>query len=225
MAQLSEQQRNEILEVALKFAWKLIYPVGKSRVEKLMGSNLVSLTDRNYMQKLQRRIVEDYTENMSKRISSRQAKELERVKNLVLVGKIPLEKAPIEMANHPVMLIEKYFNPKEFSTKKDSKTKRLKLTNRSSSIETLPILESTHCEKIDALSPIENNLGEDTDEEEAHFGTEGIELVKYENPLIKELKNCETVHEMYALADEIIGKIKTEHRKPDEILQHSDKNL
>lgn len=33
---------------------------------------------------------------------------MERVKNLVLNGKIPLDEAPIEMANHPVMLIDQY---------------------------------------------------------------------------------------------------------------------
>lgn len=35
---------------------------------------------------------------------------MERVKNLVLIGKIPMDKAPPEMAKHPVMLIEKYCN-------------------------------------------------------------------------------------------------------------------
>lgn len=33
---------------------------------------------------------------------------MERVKNLVLTGKIPMDQAPPEMANHPVMLIEMY---------------------------------------------------------------------------------------------------------------------
>lgn len=33
---------------------------------------------------------------------------MERVKNLVLTGRIPIDKAPPEMANHPVMLIEMY---------------------------------------------------------------------------------------------------------------------
>lgn len=35
---------------------------------------------------------------------------MERVKHLVLMGKIPMDKAPPEMAKHPVMLIEKYCN-------------------------------------------------------------------------------------------------------------------
>lgn len=39
-----------------------------------------------------------------------QEEELERVKNLVLIGKVPMNQAPPEMAKHPVMLIEKYCN-------------------------------------------------------------------------------------------------------------------
>lgn len=33
---------------------------------------------------------------------------MERVKNLVLIGKIPIQNAPPEMANHPIMIIERY---------------------------------------------------------------------------------------------------------------------
>lgn len=75
-----------------------------------MGSNRVSLTDRKYMLRLQERILEEYAEAMDKRIKARENEELERVKNLVLIGKIPMDKAPPEMAKHPVMLIEKYCN-------------------------------------------------------------------------------------------------------------------
>lgn len=39
-----------------------------------------------------------------------QEDEMERVKNLVLNGKIPLDQAPPEMERHPIMLIEKHCN-------------------------------------------------------------------------------------------------------------------
>lgn len=35
---------------------------------------------------------------------------MERVKNLVLGGKIPLDQAPAEMSDHPIMLIEEHCN-------------------------------------------------------------------------------------------------------------------
>lgn len=37
-----------------------------------------------------------------------QDEEIERVKNLVLIGKIPIHSAPAEMADHPIMIIERY---------------------------------------------------------------------------------------------------------------------
>uniref|UniRef100_A0AAG5D707 Uncharacterized protein n=1 Tax=Anopheles atroparvus TaxID=41427 RepID=A0AAG5D707_ANOAO len=68
----------------------VIYAVNLPRVtaqlEKLMGTNVVRLTDRKYMQELQRRIQEDYNVTLEKRISEREAKEIERERNLILSG-------------------------------------------------------------------------------------------------------------------------------------------
>ncbi|XP_021703335.1 intracellular protein transport protein uso1 isoform X2 [Aedes aegypti] len=69
---------------------KIEYTVNLPRVtaqlEKLMGTNVVRLTDRKYMQELQRRIQQDYNVTLEKRISEREAKELERERNLILSG-------------------------------------------------------------------------------------------------------------------------------------------
>jgi hypothetical protein len=54
------------------FSFSFSHPHVTSRLEKLMGSNLVCLTDRDYMQKLQERILEDYAESMDKRIKVRE---------------------------------------------------------------------------------------------------------------------------------------------------------
>ncbi|XP_055593900.1 uncharacterized protein LOC129745090 [Uranotaenia lowii] len=67
---------------------KIEYTVNLPRVtatlEKLMGTNVVRLTDRKYMQELQRRIQEDYNVTLEKRIAEREAKEMERERNLIL---------------------------------------------------------------------------------------------------------------------------------------------
>ncbi|XP_038112304.1 uncharacterized protein LOC6034829 isoform X2 [Culex quinquefasciatus] len=57
-----------------------------AQLEKLMGTNVVRLTDRKYMQELQRRIQQDYNVTLEKRISEREAKEIERERNLILSG-------------------------------------------------------------------------------------------------------------------------------------------
>lgn len=56
------------------------YPANRSvnlprvtaQLEKLMGTNVVRLTDRKYMQELQRRIQQDYNVTLEKRISERE---------------------------------------------------------------------------------------------------------------------------------------------------------
>lgn len=46
-----------------------------AQLEKLMGTNVVRLTDRKYMQELQRRIQEDYNVTLEKRITEREVSE------------------------------------------------------------------------------------------------------------------------------------------------------
>ncbi|XP_055545062.1 uncharacterized protein LOC129730066 isoform X2 [Wyeomyia smithii] len=65
-----------------------------AQLEKLMGTNVVRLTDRKYMQDLQRRIQEDYNVTLEKRIQEREYEELERQKYLILSGKYSLYNCP-----------------------------------------------------------------------------------------------------------------------------------
>ncbi|XP_058453824.1 uncharacterized protein LOC131431891 isoform X3 [Malaya genurostris] len=65
-----------------------------AQLEKLMGTNVVRLTDRKYMQDLQRRIQEDYNVTLEKRIQEREYQELERQKYLILNGKYNRHNCP-----------------------------------------------------------------------------------------------------------------------------------
>lgn len=53
-----------------------------------------------------------------KTVNMFQGKELERVKTLVLDGKIPINKAPTEMSSHPIMFLESYIAVKERKRRK-----------------------------------------------------------------------------------------------------------
>lgn len=53
------------------FVDSFAHPHVRARLEKHMGSNLVSLTDKSYMNDLEDRIREVNEENLNKRISSR----------------------------------------------------------------------------------------------------------------------------------------------------------
>ncbi|GJQ67217.1 hypothetical protein Trydic_g8123 [Trypoxylus dichotomus] len=202
----------------------------RSRLEKLMGSNVVSLTDRGYMQRLQERILEDYAQSMSKRIATRQAEEMERVKNLVLIGKIPLENAPPEMANHPVMLIEMYCNKLIAERRAKIKVQKIHIPNYLYWDDTPDPPSGLCIEKGHVFRKNDQSLCTPperfllaTEEEEIEnrymFSSEEFENMKYEDPLVKDLKDCETVEEMYELADEIIGVLKTIAEKKDEFTE------
>ncbi|XP_039438369.1 uncharacterized protein LOC120419669 isoform X2 [Culex pipiens pallens] len=76
-----------------------------AQLEKLMGTNVVRLTDRKYMQELQRRIQQDYNVTLEKRISEREHEELERQKYLILHGKYGAHNCPRNLLQlHSVVL-------------------------------------------------------------------------------------------------------------------------
>ncbi|XP_063702910.1 neurofilament medium polypeptide [Culicoides brevitarsis] len=96
-----------------------------AQLEKLMGTNVVRLTDRKYMQELQKRIKEDYCATLEKRINNRVSKEMDREKNLLLHG--VAESLPPEMAGHPVFLTNIKTN--NVVSKKRSKLKTIREKN------------------------------------------------------------------------------------------------
>nr|CAH7733201.1 unnamed protein product [Callosobruchus chinensis] len=186
-----------------------------------MGSHIVSLTNRAYMQTLQERILDEYAEAMDKRIKTREEEELERVKNLVLIGKIPFSQAPAEMANHPVMLIEKYCNKLIAERRAKIKVYKVKIPTYLYSDDTPDPESGLAIEKGHVFSPPSVKLcmpyerfllpkpveGEE-EVDEYMIDPEKFELMYYEDPLVKQLKNCETIEELYELADEIIGVLR-----------------
>ncbi|XP_076271422.1 uncharacterized protein LOC143203171 [Rhynchophorus ferrugineus] len=195
-------------------------PQVRTRLEKLMGTHYVSLIEREFMQKLQERILEDYEEQMQKRIKIREEEEMERVKNLVLIGKIPLDQAPPEMARHPIMLIENYCNRLIAERRAKIKIYKVKIPTYLYWDDTPDppsglSIESGHVfrqpgEKL--CHPVEQHLGS-TEEEDIKKGytlpQEEYDKLNYKSSLVKRLMQCETVEEMYALADDIIGTLKT----------------
>lgn len=224
----SPATRGVVGEKLESLRFRFSHPHVRSRLEKLMGSNVVSLTDRGYMQRLQERILEDYAQNMNKRISTRQTEEMERVKNLVLIGKIPLENAPPEMANHPVMLIEMYCNKLIAERRAKIKVQKIHIPNYLYWDDTPDPPSGLCIEKGHVFRKNDQSLCTPperfliaTEEEEIEnrymFSSDDFENMKYEDPLIKDLKDCETVEEMYALADEIIGVLKTIAERREEI--------
>lgn len=245
-------------KASIKYAFS--HPHVTARLEKLMASNLVSLTDRDYMQRLQERIREDYADTIEKRILNRESAELERVKNLVLTGRIPIGQAPETMTNHPIMIIEKHCRRLIAQRRAKIKIPKVHIPTTLYSDDTpdppsglsienghvfrkqteklcVPInhfLPDDHLPSYlitgsEGESPLEDketisktsskilkdelNEEERVDEEYMFTSTE-YEKLKYEEPLVRQLRKCTTVEELYAIADELIGILESVHESP-----------
>ncbi|CAG9839146.1 unnamed protein product [Diabrotica balteata] len=190
------------------------HPLIRLRLEKLMGTNICSLTDREYMTRLQIRILEDYADKMDKRIKTREAEELERVKNLVLNGTIPLSQAPPEMADHPVMLIDAICNKLIAERRSKIKIPKVKIPtflywDDTPDPESGLTIQKGHVFRSpdeQLCVPTEKYLEYTEEEEEKYImPQEEYDKIIYINPLVKKLLECENVEEIYDLAEEITG--------------------
>ncbi|XP_053603339.1 uncharacterized protein LOC128671122 [Plodia interpunctella] len=193
------------------------HPHVRARLEKHMGSNLVSLTDKMYMMDLEERIREVNEENLNKRITARVMDEMERLKRLILVGKTPLKECPPELFHHPVFVFWRMVNREVARASKkraDAYYRKLKASQKvDQSFEEEAENEAVE-EEGEQLSPEEllKKCQEELDEQKqidvekgVRFTDEQFAVLKYETNDIKTLKSLTTVEELYALADKIIG--------------------
>ncbi|KAI8427588.1 hypothetical protein MSG28_002085 [Choristoneura fumiferana] len=184
---------------ALSFA----HPHVRARLEKHMGSNLVSLTDKSYMNDLEDRI--------------RELDEMERLKRLILVGKTPLKECPPELYHHPVFVFWRMVNKEVARASKkraDAFYRKLKASQKNDqSMDEEGELEDEE-EEHEALTPEQMiaKCRQELDEQAAvdvergvRFTDDQFALIKYETNDVKTLKTLTTVEELYSLADKIIG--------------------
>ncbi|CAK1549707.1 unnamed protein product [Leptosia nina] len=196
---------------------RFAHPHVRARLEKHMGSNLVRLTDKNYMTELEERIRAVNEENLNKRISSRVLDEMERLKRLILVGKTPLKECPPELFHHPVFVFWRMVNrevAKASKKRADAYYRKLKSSQKfeqSPEEEAEPEVLEEEGEQLSAEQLLAKCRAELEDLKQAdidkgvRFTDEQFALLKYETNDVKTLKTLTTVEELYALADKIIG--------------------
>uniref|UniRef100_A0A1B0AEP9 Uncharacterized protein n=1 Tax=Glossina pallidipes TaxID=7398 RepID=A0A1B0AEP9_GLOPL len=100
-------------------------------LERLMGTNVVRLTDRNYMKELRERIEDDYRQQLNKRICARELKELERERILIIEGQT--DTIPVELSEDPIFVVNKKASVEikkaraKLKTNREKNSERLKL--------------------------------------------------------------------------------------------------
>ncbi|KAH8293151.1 hypothetical protein KR044_007049 [Drosophila immigrans] len=99
-----------------------------ARLERLMGTNVVKLTDRAYMKELRERIDEDYRKQLLARIKARELKEVERERMLIIEGKSDI--IPEELADDPIFMVNKDANTEILKERSKLKTSREKNAER-----------------------------------------------------------------------------------------------
>lgn len=203
------------------------HPLITFRLEKLMGSNCVKVTDREYMQVLQQRILEEYAASAGKRIKWREAEEMKRVKDLVLNGKVPITSAPAEMSDHPIIVIERICRRLIAERRAKIKVPKVNIPNHLYWDDTMDppgglSIEKGHVFRKDAGDADAPNLRvcnppdrflmvSDEDDIDAGYMLEQskYEGLRYKDPNVKKIDQCESIDELYQLADIAIGPLKS----------------
>lgn len=183
-----------------------------------MNSYVVRATDREYMVRLQLRMREDHADKMKRSIKARELAEVEREKRLILAGRMPMDDAPAELADHPVFkvtqLANKILEERKLKEEKKKRPKKVKRFN----YDLLEGMEEEETEDTDLIECMEVEDGEvdvkrklqELDElvAEGELVSDSDYLrVKYADPLVEELRELETVDELYEVADEVVGPL------------------
>ncbi|XP_073825469.1 uncharacterized protein isoform X2 [Musca autumnalis] len=160
-------------------------------LERLMGTNVVRLTDRNYMKELRERIEEDYRQNLQKRIKARELKEVERERILIIEGKTKV--IPDELADDPIFVVDKKADLEiskaraKLKTNREKNAERLKLQGAKWQRERIQHEE----EEVQRLEQLRHRI-QDQDNLERQYteedATKGIDLLRIHD---EEWRPCE----------------------------------
>ncbi|XP_011498828.1 PREDICTED: uncharacterized protein LOC105362967 [Ceratosolen solmsi marchali] len=211
----------------VKYAFS--HSVVKSRLESLMGTNIVRLTDRKYMLTLIAKIREEHENQQAARIQERKTRELMRTKTMILNRFMTIEEAQAEIRQYPLFQLYLYCDSISRRPQKMRLPKKVKI---SESLYRLlyPEKLADDLQLTQNLSFIEDEE-EEIDEDEGSQGEEEMEdkvsrkkhtaepeneymfsQDEYDNlhyvaDAVKKLKEIKTVNAMYAKAYDIVGNL------------------
>ncbi|XP_055685540.1 inner centromere protein A [Lutzomyia longipalpis] len=155
-------------------------PRVSSQLERLMGTNVVRLTDRKYMQELRKRIKEDYNVVLQKRIAQRETKEIERTRNLLIEGYTG--NSSVSTEGPPVVIISKQTHSDmarrraKLKTVRERNAERLVRQGIKWEKERLAHLELERQRQIEAQQKREEELMIGHEERFAKNGNTGIQI-------------------------------------------------
>ncbi|XP_034950708.1 uncharacterized protein [Chelonus insularis] len=202
-------------------------PPVRSRLEMLMGSNIVRLTDRKYMLRLMARLRQDYETRQQCRIEERKKNELMRTKTMILNRLISVHEAPAEIRQYPLFQLYLYCDAivEQKRKKHTSKQKKMKKSlynmlypdqkkEKSNNEEKEIYMKRIYVDGVPELIPMteeeavaaKKELEISKDVEDGYMLTQKeYDRIHYETEAIKDLRGTQKVEEMYAKAHDILG--------------------
>ncbi|XP_057326540.1 uncharacterized protein LOC130668324 isoform X2 [Microplitis mediator] len=203
-------------------------PQVRSRLELLMGSNVVRLTDRKYMLRLMAKLRQDFESKQLNRIEERKNNELMRTKMMILNRLISVNEAPAEIRQYPLFQLYLYCDAIVEQKRNKHSSKKRKIasslyhilypdenSDKNSDEDDKEIyMKRVYVDGIPELVPLseeevleaKHELEAVKDIEDGYTLTQkDYDRLHYETDAIKELRKTQKVEEMYAKAHDILG--------------------
>ncbi|XP_014219061.1 uncharacterized protein LOC106647266 [Copidosoma floridanum] len=201
----------------------------KTRLELLMGSNVVRLTDRKYMMRLVSKIREEHERKQETRIEDRKMRELVRTKDLVLKRFISIQEAPAEIRQYPLFQLYSHCDSIIEQHRAKDTSKKVKIPaslyrmlyphpssenfEEEEGHEDVPLKEVLIDGQPVMVPMTKEEIEQQRTQQEAAndikngymFTKEEYESLNYEADSVKKLKEVKTVNEMYKKAHDIVG--------------------
>ncbi|XP_017490735.1 PREDICTED: trichohyalin [Rhagoletis zephyria] len=160
-------------------------------LERLIGTNVVRLTDHKFMSELRKRLEEEHRNQLERRITARALREVERERLLIIEGKT--DEIPEELADDPIFVVNKIANKEiqkeraKLKTNRERNAERLKAQGSKWERERQKYVEEEQqrVENIKERNKAQNELEDRYRTEDAE---RGMDLLRIDN---EEWRECE----------------------------------
>ncbi|XP_036328157.1 golgin subfamily A member 6-like protein 22 [Rhagoletis pomonella] len=160
-------------------------------LERLIGTNVVRLTDHKFMSELRKRLEEEHRNQLERRITARALREVERERLLIIEGKT--DEIPEELADDPIFVVNKIANKEiqkeraKLKTNRERNAERLKAQGSKWERERQKYVEEEQqrVENIKERNKAQNELEDRYKTEDAE---RGMDLLRIDN---EEWRECE----------------------------------
>ncbi|XP_004521793.1 trichohyalin isoform X1 [Ceratitis capitata] len=160
-------------------------------LERLIGTNVVRLTDHKFMSELRQRLEEESRIQLERRINARALREVERERLLIIEGKT--DEIPEELADDPIFVVNKIANKEiqkersKLKTNRERNAERLKAQGSKWERERQKYVEEEQ-QRVEMIKERRKEQHELEERYKAEDAERGMELLRIDN---EDWRECE----------------------------------